>query len=124
MADQDNYKTYVRETRTTESTGSGTAIIIGGLIVAVGFILWFIFGAFVPADRPAVENDTTNVTIEPATPAAPATDVAPADPVAPATDAAPVDPVAPATDAAPVEPAAPATDAAPADTTTPAPADQ
>ena len=32
MADQDNYKTYVRETRTTESSGGSMALIVGGLL--------------------------------------------------------------------------------------------
>ena len=97
MSDQDNSKTYVRETRTTESSGSGMALIIGGLVVAVGFILWLIFGGSGPVVATDPVSDTTNVTIDPAPDAA-------ADPVVP------VEP-APADDAA--EPAAPAEPTAP-----------
>ena len=113
MADQDNTKTYVRETRTTESSGSSMALIVGGLVVAVALLLWFVFGD----SNMGAKNtgDTNNVTVEtPATPApAPADPVqpAPADPVAPA----PADPVTPA----PADPVAPA----PADPVVPAPAD-
>jgi hypothetical protein len=105
MSDQDNYKTYVRATRTTESNGVGMAIIVGGLVVAVGFVLWFLFGAFVPSSTAPADGDT-NVTIE--NPAAPAPDAS-IDPVVPAepvpAEPAPADP---APDAAPVDPAAPA----------------
>lgn len=111
MADQDNYKTYVRETRTTESSGASMALIVGGLVVAVGFILWLVFGGPGPVATTPADNDT-NVTIEP--PAAPVDNstnltIEPApDAAAPADDgAAPAENVAPADDAA--EPAAPAT---------------
>ena len=101
MANQDNYKTdypktYVRETRTTETSGSGMALIIGGLVVAVAFILWLVFGGSQPVATTVPAGDTTNVTIEPAAPAQPTTNVTidpapePAAPVAP-TDVAPVD---------------------------------
>ena len=116
MADQDNLKTYVRETRTTESSSNGMSLIVGGLVVAVLFVLWLVFGrdgAIVtntPASIPA--SDTTNVTVEaPAAPADTTTNVT----IDPAPDAAadPVVPVepAPADDAA--EPAAPAEPTAP-----------
>jgi hypothetical protein len=108
MADQDNYKTYVRVTRTTESSGSSMALIVGGLVVAVGFILWLVFGA---SDGAVVTNDpaasTTNVTVEPTAPADSTTNVTidadepVAEPVAPA-ETAPAEPVETA-------PAAPAT---------------
>ena len=94
MANQDDYKTYVRETRTTETSGSGMALIVGGLVVAVAFILWLVFGGSQPAATPVPAGDTTNVTIEPAAPAEPSTNVTiepapePAAPVAP-TDVAP-----------------------------------
>lgn len=119
MADQDNYKTYVRETRTTESSGGSMALIVGGLVVAVGFILWLVFGTPAPVATTDPVSDTTNVTIEPGNAPAdtttnvtidPAPDAAadpvivPAEPAAPADGAA--EPVAPV---APVEPAAPAT---------------
>lgn len=117
MADQDNFKTqdtfkpFVRETRATEPSGSGMALLVGGLVVAVGFILWFIFGAVMPSSTTPVETGTTNITIEP--PATAPVTTAPADTqpdaAAPATGAAPVEPLAPATpdaaDPALVEPA-------------------
>lgn len=110
MANQDNYKTYVRETRTTEGSGSGMALIVGGLIVAVAFILWLVFGG--ASDRPATTvpaGDTTNVTIEPAAPAQPSTDVTIDPAPEAAAPAAPVDPVAPApTETVPADEAAPA----------------
>jgi hypothetical protein len=99
MADNDNIKTYVRETRTTDSSGASMALIVGGLVVAVGFILWLVFGG---TDGAVVTNDpaadTTNVTIEPTAPADSTTNVTidadepAAEPVAPA-DPAPAEPV-------------------------------
>ena len=66
MAYEDNNKTYVRETtRTTESSGSGMALLVGGLVVAVGFILWLVFGGPGPVATTEPVSDTTNVTIEP-----------------------------------------------------------
>lgn len=113
MADQDNYKTYVRETRTTETSGGSMALIVGGLVVAVAFVIWLVFGGDGPvATTAAPDNETTNVTIDaPAAPADSTTNVtidpAPeaADPVAPAdgTDAAPADAVEPAPAPAPAE---------------------
>jgi hypothetical protein len=122
MSDPDHTKTYVRETRMRENNGVGMAVIVGGLVVAVGFVLWFLFGALVPDSTTPVDGDT-NVTIEPApAPDATAPD-ATTDPVVPA-DPVPVDPVPadpapaePAPDAAPVEPA-------PVDPAVPAPADE
>ncbi len=121
MADNDTTKTYVRDTntrdiRTSESSGASMALIVGGLVVAVGFILWLVFGngdGAVVDNTPA--NDTTNVTVEPTQPADSTTNVTidgdepAAEPVAPA-EPAPAEPVetAPA-EPAPVEPAAPAT---------------
>ncbi|WP_374641364.1 hypothetical protein [Tabrizicola sp.] len=115
MADE-NYKTYVRETR-TEGSGASMALIVGGLVVAVGFILWLVFGGPDAAvdTAPAPAGSDTNVTIEP--PAAPvdnSTDVT-VEPAAPAPEAAA--PEAPAPDAT-----APAGDAAPADGGTAEPA--
>lgn len=116
MADQYNDKTHIRETRTTETSGSSMALIVGGLVVAVAFILWLVFGG----DNPSVvttdpASDTTNVTVEPAAPADSTTNVTvegdepAAEPVAPA-EPAPAEPVetAPA-EPAPAEPAEPAT---------------
>ena len=109
MADQDNYKTYVRETRTTESSGTSMALIVGGLVVAVFFVIWLVFGGDGPVVTTTPEGDTTNVTIEePAAPADNTTNVT----IDPAPEAA-----APADG---TEPAAPADDAAPADGTAPA----
>ncbi|WP_333817592.1 hypothetical protein [Tabrizicola sp.] len=108
MADQEHYKTYVRETRTTESSGGSMALIVGGLVVAVGFILWLIFGTSGAVVPTAPVSDTTNVTIQP--PAAPA-DTTTNVTIDPAPDtAAPLEP-APADGAA--EPAAPAEPATP-----------
>lgn len=108
MADQDNYKTYVRETRTTESSGTSMALIVGGLVVAVFFILWLVFGGDGPVVTTTPEADTTNVTIEePAAPADNTTNVT----IDPAPDAAAPDAAAPAEGA---EPAVPADGTAPA----------
>lgn len=110
MADQDNYKTYVRETRTTESSGTSMALIVGGLVVAVFFIIWLVFGGDGPVVTTAPAGDTTNVTLEqPAAPADTTTNVTidPA-PEAPAPDAAaPADGAAPAAPADGTAPAAP-----------------
>lgn len=88
MADQDHYKTYVRETRTTQSSGAGMALLVGGLVVAVGFILWFVFGGSGPVATGVSQGDTTSVTIEaPAVPVetAPTVSSEPAaEPAAPA----------------------------------------
>ncbi len=115
MADQDQYKTYVRETRTTESSGSSMALIVGGLVVAVGFILWLVFGGPAPVGTTDPVSDTTNVTVEPsAAPAEPTVDVTidPAPDAAAPLETAPADDAAaPADDAA--EPAAPAEPATP-----------
>ena len=110
MADQDNYKTYVRETRTTESSGGSMALIVGGLVVAVGFILWLVFGSPAPVATTDPVSDTTNVTIEPSDAPADTTTNVTIDPAPEAADpVAPVEP-APADDAAePAAPAAPAT---------------
>jgi hypothetical protein len=119
MSDPDHTKTYVRETHLRENrepSGVGMAVIVGGLVVAVGFVLWFLFGALVPSS-PAPTGGDTNVTIEP--PAAPDPTTDPTTPVEPApVEPAPAEPapVEPAPDAAPVEPA-------PIDPTAPAPAD-
>ncbi|MES2433941.1 MAG: hypothetical protein V4586_08970 [Pseudomonadota bacterium] len=95
-----------RDIRITEpKPASNLGFIVGGLVVAVALLLWFVFGD----SNMGAKNtgDTNNVTVE--TPVTPAP--APADPVAPA----PADPVAPA----PADPVTPA----PADPVTPAPAD-
>lgn len=118
MSYQDNNKPYVRETRTTDRSGGSMALIVGGLVVAVGFILWLVFAGPMPVATttdPAAPAEPTNVTVEPAAPAEP-TDVIidGAEPAAPAEDVAP----APAEDVAP----APADPAAPADGTATPPA--
>lgn len=99
-----NRSTYVRETE--KKSGSGMALIVGGLVVAVGIILWLVFGGATPqVATPDSPDTTTNVTVEtPAADPAPAAP-APADPA----PAAPVDtaPAAPA-ETAPAAPAAPA----------------
>jgi hypothetical protein len=113
MADQDTTKTYVRDTRTTEKASSSLPLIVGGLVVAVFFVVWMVFGGDGPevATTPAAD---TNVTVE--TPAAPADNttnvtIDPA-PEAAAPDAAVTpDATAPADGA---EPAAPADGTAPA----------
>ena len=91
MADQDHYKTYVRETRTTDTGGGSMAVIVGGLVVAVGFVLWFLFGALGPSDP---TPDATTPVDPDAAPAEPAPiEPAPADPAAVApSDAAPAEP--------------------------------
>ncbi|HLQ20461.1 MAG TPA: hypothetical protein VK146_15915, partial [Tabrizicola sp.] len=75
MADQYNDKTYVRETRTEPSSGGSMALIVGGLVVAVGFILWLVFGGDNPAVSTDPAADTTNVTVEPTEPADSTTNV-------------------------------------------------
>jgi hypothetical protein len=104
---QDTYKTNIREVRTTERSGGGLALLVGGLVVAVAFILWLVFGATEPVattvpasdtnvsvESPAAPADTTtNVTIDPGPDAAAPAETAP-EPVAP--DAAAPDATAPA----------------------------
>lgn len=111
MSYQDNNKPYVRETRTTDGSGSSMALIIGGLIVAVAFILWLIFGGGAPVsttgDGTGPAADSTTVTVEPAAPADSSTNVT-IDPAPEATAPAETAPVAPAEDPA----AAPAEDPA------------
>ena len=108
MADQDTTKTYVRDTRTTATTSTSLPLIVGGLVVAVFFVLWLVFGGDGPVVSTTPEGDTTNVTIEePAAPADNTTNVT----IDPAPEAAAPDAAAPADG---VEPAAPAELAAPA----------
>jgi hypothetical protein len=109
MADQDTTKTYVRDTRTTESSGTSMALIVGGLVVAVFFILWLVFGGDGPVVTTTPEGDTTNVTIEePAAPADSTTNVT----IDPAPEAAAPDATTP--DATTPDAAAPADGAEPA----------
>jgi hypothetical protein len=75
MADQDHYKTHVRETRTTESSNTGLALIIGGLVVAVAFVVWLVVAG--PSPVAPAEG------VEPATPVEPIAPVENVDPVAP-----------------------------------------
>lgn len=128
MADQDQYKTRPRETRAAEPSGTSMALIVGGLVVAVGFVLWLIFGG----SGPVLTTPTDDaVTIDPApvpndAPSTPAPGSAPdtgpvpdatvpvtpdgADPVAPGTDVDTVPAVdAPATDGTAPDATAPAT---------------
>lgn len=110
MSYQDNNKTYVRETRTTEGSGSSMALIVGGLVVAVAFIVWLVFGSSPPVSTTGPESvpasDTTNVTVDPAEPADTTTNVT-IDPAPEATAPDATAPAAPAEDPAAV-PAAPA----------------
>lgn len=93
-----------RDIRVTEpKPASNLGFIVGGLVVAVALLLWFVFG-----DKPQTATDsggtTNSVTVETPTPAQPVAPV-PADPVTPA----PGDPVAPApADPTITPPAAPA----------------
>ncbi|MGO4907771.1 hypothetical protein ACEN2J_05495 [Pseudorhodobacter sp. W20_MBD10_FR17] len=70
MPDNTNRSTYVRETKT--SSGA-MAFIVGGLVVAVAVIGWFMFGNDVDVSTGAGDSTTTNVTIQP-TAEAPAAD--------------------------------------------------
>ena len=91
----DEYRTI--ETKTETGGNSTMAFIIGGLVVAVGVIAWFIYGGDVtPASGGG--GTKTNITIEnpkPAAPAPAATAPAPAVPAVPAAPA-PAAPAAPA----------------------------
>ena len=79
----DEYRTI--ETKTETSGNSTMAFILGGLVVAVGVIAWFIYGGdATPAGGGG--GTKTNITIENPAPAAPA-EPAPAEP-APAAPAA------------------------------------
>ncbi len=103
MSDHDTQNTYIRETRTTEPSGGGMALIVGGLVVAVGFILWLVFGGPGPVATTDPVSDTTSVTIAPSeTPSDTTTNIT----IDPAPDA--VEPVAPAEPAPADDTAAPA----------------
>jgi hypothetical protein len=119
MADQDHYKTNVRETRISQGSdsGTGTALIVGGLVVAVGIILWLALGNTdsVVTTEPA-STDNTTITVEPS--ATPTEDGTTNNTIEPAPDSAAPDATTP--DAA--EPAAPADGAEPAPTDGTAPA--
>ena len=112
MADTDRttYNTYVRENPTTiretrETSSGGVAFIVGGLVVAVGLIAWFVWGDPAPVTG-VTEGDSTSITIE--TPANEPAATAPSSTVpAPAPEAAAPVETAPAAPAAPA-PAAPA----------------
>ena len=101
MSYQDNNKPYVRDTRASDGWGSSMALIVGGLVVAVAFIVWLVFGSTAPitTTSPATDpaSDSTTVTVEPSAPADSTTNVT-IDPEPEATaPAAPADePVAPA----------------------------
>ncbi|MDZ4312164.1 MAG: hypothetical protein U1A24_16570 [Cypionkella sp.] len=103
----DQYRPPESNVPVTKSSNIG--FIVGGLVVAVALLLWFVFGdrATTAADNNGTTNSVTVETPAPADPVAPA----PADPVTPA----PADPIAPA----PADPVTPS----PADPVTPAPAD-
>ncbi len=109
MSDQDKSNTFIRETRTTAPGGSSMALIVGGLVVAVGFILWLVFGGPAPVATTEPASETTNVTI---TPSAPSADESTDTGTAPAPDVTEPAPAAPADGTG----AAPAEDTAPADT--------
>ena len=95
---------------TSATRTSNIGFIIGGLVVAVALLLWFVFGDKPPTG--ADNSDTTNsVTVETPAPTEPAPAPAPATPVTPV----PADPVTPV----PADPVTPA----PGDPVTPAPAD-
>jgi hypothetical protein len=119
MAYEDNPKTTIREPirepiRTTSPSSTAMPLIVGGLVVAVAFILWLAVGYTGGGDSAVPAGDTTNVTVEPpATPADtntnttidPAPEAAPADGMAPSDGTAPADPVNPTPPADPVDPA-------------------
>lgn len=94
----DQYRPPESNVPVTKSSNIG--FIVGGLVVAVALLLWFVLGQGVPTATDS-GGTTNSVTIETPAPA-------PADPVAPA----PADPVAPA-------PADPVPATPPAATTTP-----
>jgi hypothetical protein len=124
MAYNDNNRTtppYVRETRVENSSGTSMAFIVGGIVVAVAFILWLVFGTGAPdtTGTAPVSSDTTNVTVDPGVDAgaAPAADVPVTDvPATPPADGA----VAPPAEGI-ATPPADGTVAPPADGTTAAP---
>jgi hypothetical protein len=111
---------HVRETRVDRSSGTGMALLIGGIVVAIGFILWLVIGSG-PTDTITTQpaGDTTNINVEPPADTGTATGTAPAAD-APATTAPATD--VPATDAPAAD--APAADAPAADTAPPAPVEE
>lgn len=82
MSEQPTRSTYIRETQ--KSSGSATAFIVGGLVVAVAVIAWLIYGGIVPVSTTGADGSTTNVTIE----AAPEAAAPAAEAPAPAPEAA------------------------------------
>ncbi|MBS8227882.1 hypothetical protein [Vannielia litorea] len=112
MAQYEDHSTHTHAHRepVRESSGTGTmAFIIGGLVVAVGVIAWFLMGGDIEngtATTVPADGGDASVTIENTAPAP--TDDGAAMETAPATDG---DAAAPATDAAPADDAVPADDA-------------
>lgn len=72
MPDNTNRTTYVRETE--KRSGTSIAFIVGGLVVAVAFLVWLFAGGDVGVSSNGAsggDTSTTNVTIQPAPEAAP-----------------------------------------------------
>ena len=113
MAQYEDHSTHTHVPRepVRESSGTGTiAFIIGGLVVAVAIIAWFLAGGDMDSSVTTVpaEGGDAAVTIENTAPeGGAAMETAPADDgvAAPADDgaAAPAEEAAPAGEAAPVE---------------------
>ncbi len=104
MAQYEDHSTHTHVPRepVRESSGTGTlAFIIGGLVVAVGVIAWFLMGGDIDSSVTTVPADggDASVTIENTPAPAPAEESAAPAETAPAdtgTEAAPVEEVAPA----------------------------
>lgn len=78
MAQYEDRSTHTTTTPAREGTSGGTiAFIVGGLVVAVGIIAWFMFGGDIDT-APSATSSESSVTIETPEGGA-AMEVAPAD---------------------------------------------
>jgi len=86
----DNTNTTVRETHVREKSGiSGFAFILGGVVVAIAIVGFFLYGGFDGNGAGVGDGGNTNVNVEMPATDAPATDAPAAEATPPAAEIAP-----------------------------------